>query len=115
MKHALLVAMLFAGVTTFAQTKSQIQSDTSPAQAQPGACIAVKSIGSHALRNYILIGVAGVLLSREQYQVVDAVNYPAKIGQKFHGSDLQTLASSGTKVAILEKHYTPENLHEACH
>jgi hypothetical protein len=65
--------------------------------------------------DFMLIGVAGALVSKEQFQVVDAVDYPAKIGQKFHGSDLQTISSSGTRVAILEKHYSSDELHQACH
>jgi hypothetical protein len=62
----------------------------------------------------MLIGVAGALISHQQYQVIDAVNYPAKIGQKYHGNDLQTISSSGTRVAILDKHYSTDELHRAC-
>ena len=62
----------------------------------------------------MLIGVAGALISREQYEVVDALNYPAKVGQKYHGNDLQTISAGGTKVAILDKHYTTDELHRAC-
>jgi hypothetical protein len=85
------------------------------AQQAAKGCMAVKPIGSHALRNVMLFGVAGALISHMQYQVVDAVDYPAKVGQKFHGNDLQTIQGSGTKVVLLAKHYSAEDLHMACH
>jgi len=78
------------------------------------ACMAVKPIGSHAFRNIVLFGAAGALISHEQYQVVDVMNYPSHVGQKYHGNDLQTIESSGTRIAILPKHYTAEDLHKAC-
>lgn len=77
-------------------------------------CIAVKSIGSHGFRNVLLGGVAGALISKEQYQVVKVSNYPAQIGQKFHGSDLKTLQDGGTKVIILPKKFAPEDIVKAC-
>jgi len=63
----------------------------------------------------MLAGVAGALISKKQYQVVDVVDYPAKIGQKFHGNDLQTLQTGGTKIVILDKKYSKEDLQRACH
>ena len=78
-------------------------------------CLAVRPIGSHALRNVILFGAAGALISHMQYEVVDAVDYPAKIGQKYHGNDLQTIQGNGTKVVLLDKHYSVDELHLACH
>lgn len=89
-----------------------------PAKANPQTstgCMAVKPIGTHALRNVMLLGVAGAFISHMQYQVVDAVDYPAKVGQKFHGNDLQTIQGSGTKVVLLAKHYSAEDLHMASH
>jgi len=80
----------------------------------PQPCLAVVEAGSHAFRNIMLGGIAGALVSKKQYKVVKAVNYPAKIGQKFHGSDLQMFSSSGTQVIILDKKYTPEMLEKAC-
>ena len=85
-----------------------------PAKPSETKCLAVKSIGSHAFRNIMLGGIAGALVSKEQYQVVDAVNYPAQSGQKFHGSDLATIQTSGTKVVILPKRFTPEDVRRAC-
>jgi hypothetical protein len=61
----------------------------------------------------MLFGVAGAIISKQQYAVVDAVNYPAKVGEKFHGNDLQTIANSA-RVVVLDKHYTPDDLHKAC-
>ena len=77
-------------------------------------CIAVKSVGSHAFRNIMLGGIAGALISKQQYEVVDAVGYPAHTGQKFHGNDLQAIQGNGTKVVILAKHYTAEDLRKSC-
>lgn len=129
MRYTLLVAVTLAALFGFAQQSAQPQSGGQPAptsstQPQSGAqpaptsskgCLAVSPIGSHAFRNIMLAGVAGALISKQQYQVVDVVNYPSRIGQKFHGNDLQTIQSSGTKVVILDKHYTPEDLQKACH
>lgn len=78
-------------------------------------CMAVRPVGSHAFRNVMLLGVAGAFISHEQYQVVDVVDYPSHVGQKYHGNDLQTIESGGAKVALLPKHYTAEDLHKACH
>ncbi len=88
---------------------------SAPVEAPSKGCIAVKPIGSHAVRNIMLAGVAGAIISKQQYQVIDAVGYPAKVGQKFHGNDLQTIQSSGTKVAILGTYYTDEDFQKACH
>lgn len=114
MKHALLVPVTLCALFSIAQESTQPQSTVQPAQTQARSCLAVRPIGSHAFRNIMLAGVAGALISKQQYQVVDATNYPARIGQKFHGSDLQTIGSTGTKVVILDKHYTVGDLHEAC-
>jgi hypothetical protein len=114
MKHVLLVPVTLCALLSFAQQAPQPQSIVQPAQTQARSCLAVKPIGSHALRNIMLAGVAGALISKQQYQVVDATNYPARVGQKFHGNDLQTIGSTGTKVVILDKHYTVGEMHEAC-
>ena len=106
---ALLVAALSA-TTSFAQSSSG-----QPVAEAPSGCVVVKSIGSHAFRNIMLAGVAGALVSKQQYEVVHIANYPARLGQKFHGNDLQTIQSSGIKVVILDKHYTGEDLQRACH
>ena len=110
MKTALLAALvLFIPAALSAQTPEAPKKLDAPK-----SCLAVKSAGSHALRNILLAGVAGALISKQQYQVVDAVNYPARPGQKFHGNDLQTIQSGGTKVVILDKNYSGEDLRKAC-
>jgi hypothetical protein len=116
MKHLLLASLTFCALFAVAQESAQPQSAAQAAQTQiqTRSCLAVKPIGSHAFRNIMLAGVAGALISKQQYQVVDATNYPARVGQKFHGNDLQTIGSTGTKVVILDKHYTVGDLHEAC-
>ncbi len=98
------------------QVTLSLAPELSKTNAQPfKGCLAVRPIGSHALRNVILFGAAGALISHMQYQVVDAVDYPAKIGQKYHGNDLQTIQGNGTKVVLLDKHYSVDELHMACH
>ena len=92
--------------------------DSKTADAKPAGsngCLAVKPIGSHAFRNIMLAGVAGALISKQQYQVVDVVDYPTHVGTKFHGNDLQTISSNGTKVVILDKKYKEEDVQKACH
>ena len=74
----------------------------------------MKDAGSHAFRNIMLAGVVGALVSKKQYQVVYAADYPAKIGQKLHGNDLQILQTGGTRIVILDKKYTADDLHKAC-
>ncbi len=101
------------------EAKAKTQSADQKTATQPAAgskgCLAVKPIGSHAFRNIMLAGVAGALISKQQYQVVDVVDYPTSVGTKFHGNDLQTITSNGTKVVILDKHYKEEDLKKACH
>jgi hypothetical protein len=89
--------------------KSETRSDQTPKK----GCVSVKPIGSHAVRNIMLFGVAGAIVSKQQYEVVDVKDYPARLGEKFHGNDLQTMSST-TKVVVLDKHPTPEDLHKAC-
>jgi hypothetical protein len=114
MKHLRLVPIMLAALGSVAQQSAQPQSGSQLLETQPRSCLAVRSIGSHAFRNIMLVGVAGALISKQQYEVVDEVNYPARLGQKFHGNDLQTIQASGAKVVILDKHYTAEELHLAC-
>jgi hypothetical protein len=101
-----------------ADTKAAPKSDLKAADAKPAGangCLAVKPIGSHAFRNIMLAGVAGALISKQQYQVVDVVDYPSHVGTKLHGNDLQTISSNGTKVVILDKKYKEEDVQKACH
>ena len=111
---AVAAILVLGGTFGFAQQPAEPQSTGQSNQSSPKSCMAVKPIGSHAFRNIMLAGVAGALISKQQYQVVDVVNYPAKVGQKFHGNDLQTIGSTGTKIVILDKHYGADDLHKAC-
>lgn len=88
---------------------------TTDTSARSKGCMAVRPIGSHAFRNIMLLGVAGALISHQQYEVVDVLDYPTHIGHKYHGSDLQTIETSGTRIVVLDKHYTSDDLHKACH
>jgi hypothetical protein len=114
MKHLLLVPIMLVALASVAQQPLQPQPSGQLAQSEPKTCLAVRPVGSHAFRNVMLFGVAGALMSKQQYEVVDAVEYPARVRQKFHGNDLQTIQSSGTKVVILDKNYTTGELHMAC-
>src|SRR5882762_10137010 len=103
MRYVCLVAAILAiAAPTFAQSAASTQPQT-PAAAAPApvasrGCLAVADAGSHAFRNIIIGGLAGALVSKKQYKVVDAKDYPAHIGQKFHGNDLQTIQTSGTRI-----------------
>lgn len=107
MKGLLLSLLLITSVSMLAQTPA-------PTSNKPASCLAVVDAGSHGLRNFMLGGIAGALLSKKQYKIVAAVGYPAKVGQKMHGSDLQTLQVGGTRIMILDKKYTKEELRSAC-
>jgi hypothetical protein len=106
------LVMLVTVPTAVAQQTTQA-APPQPASTSKG-CLAVVDAGSHAFRNIMLGGIAGALVSKKQYKVVDAVDYPSKIGQKFHGNDLQTLQNGGTRVVILDKKYSADELHKAC-
>jgi hypothetical protein len=138
MRHVFLVIVMLATASGFGQMPAQTQSaqtqsaqpqavqtqppsettpsvppSAPPAQTAKKGCLAVKSIGSHAVRNIMLFGVAGAIVSKQQYAVVDSIGYPARVGEKLHGADLQAI-SNATKVVVLDKHYSPADLHEAC-
>ena len=100
------------GQANQADQANQVQSSTPPTNK---GCLAVQSIGSHGFRNIMLGGIAGALLSKEQYKVVALTDYPANIGDKFHGNDLQTIQSSGAKVVVLGKKAKKEEIAKACH
>ncbi len=98
-----------------APDKDTVKPQAPTAAAASKGCLAVKPIGSHVFRNVMLLGVTGALISKQQYKVMDAVDYPAPVGAKFHGDDLMTISSNGTKVVILNKHYKEEDLQKSCH
>jgi hypothetical protein len=82
----------------------QPQPQAESIQSHPKGCIAVQPIGTHAIRNIALFGVAGAFVSKGQYKVVDVTGYPARVGQKYHGNDLQTIQGGGARVVLLSKH-----------
>lgn len=76
-----------------AQQLNPQQSDTQSQSAvsKPARCIAVKELGSHALRNGNPANPAEELISKNEYEVIDVVNYPDarfQIGRRFHGHEL---------------------------
>ena len=118
MKLSLLaIAFLLFALSAFSKQVAPTPPTASapPAVLQSKGCLAVKDAGSHAFRNIMLGGVAGAIVSKKQYQVVDVVDYPARVGQKFHGNDLQTLQNGGTRIVILDKKYSQDELKKACH
>jgi hypothetical protein len=115
-----IIAVTLAAALSAAQQPGQPPQPVQPQpqaesiQSHPKGCIAVQPIGTHAIRNIALFGVAGAFVSKEQYKVVDVTDYPARVGQKYHGNDLQTVQGGGAKVVLLSKHYTQDELHKAC-
>jgi hypothetical protein len=85
-----------------------------PGKPEAKGCIAVSPVGSHAFRNIMLGGIAGAIVSKKQYKVVGVTDYPAHIGQKFHGNDLQTIQANGVKIVVLDKKYTQGEVQAAC-
>jgi hypothetical protein len=80
----------------------------------PRRCIALQELGSHVVRNMLLTGGAAGLISKDEYKVVAVIGYPARIGQKFHANDLPRIQGNGTKVVLLDKHFTQYDLRKAC-
>jgi len=108
-----LTFLLAAAVPLSAQQQSVQQASTQQPTQQPKGCLTVVNAGSHAFRNIMLGGLAGAVISKAQYKVVDSVNYPAHEGQKFHGNDLQTMQAEGVRVTVLDKKYTEEDVAKA--
>jgi hypothetical protein len=110
LRMSILIAITMASLLTCFGEQPGIQ----PTPTIQKSCLVVRPIGSHAVRNTLIFGLAGAVISKQQYQVVDAVNYPAKIKQKFHGSDLQAISSS-TRIVILDKKdMSLEDAHKGC-
>jgi PEGA domain len=73
-----------------------------PAAPQSSQCVIVKHEGSHAVRNALLFGGVGAVVSKERYQVVDS-NVPGlSRGRKMHGDELQA-RTQGVKVLVIDK------------
>jgi hypothetical protein len=84
-----------------------------PTQTTTKGCLAVKSVGSHIMRNFILFGTIGAIVSKEQYVVVGSVDYPATVGAKYHGDYLMAV-SKEAKVVVLNNFSTPDDMRKAC-
>jgi hypothetical protein len=104
-----LLSVVACSLFALAQ-QAQVQPAVVQQTSQPKACLTVVDVGSHAFRNIMLGGIAGAVVSKTQYKVVDSVNYPAHEGQKFHGNDLQTIEAGGVHVTVLDKKYTPSDV-----
>jgi hypothetical protein len=107
---------LISSATVGAQNFSSAANAAKPSSAaeQSKSCIAAKPAGSHAFRNIIFLGVAGAIVSKEQYKVMAVRDYPTHVGAKFHGNDLRTIQNSGTRVVILDKHAKSRDAAKAC-
>jgi len=101
--YILLLASVLSPCLLGQENPPQNAKDKATTSAPSNSCIAVKPIGSHAFRNIMLAEVAGAIVRKQQYKVVDVANYVSKVGQKYHGNDLQTIQTSGTKVIIIDK------------
>src|SRR5713226_1663763 len=107
-------AMRIEAQSRFDGSLTQCAGQPSPQTTQQAkSCLTVVNAGSHAFRNIMLGGIAGAVISKAQYKVIDSVNYPAHEGQKFHGNDLQTMQTAGVHVTIVDKTYTQEDLAKA--
>jgi len=116
MKKTLLATILLT-VTAFSQQPAQPQQQQSPAQASTQAkpCVIAKHEGSHAFRHMKLLGVAGAVISKERYKVLESNVSGITPGEKMHGDELQT-RTQGAKVVVVKKGNDTELLsaREAC-
>lgn len=115
MKKTLLATILLT-VTAFAQQPAQPQQQSptqSPTQARP--CVIAQHEGSHAFRNMMLLGVAGAVISKERYKVLESNVAGITPGEKMHGDELQA-RTQGAKVVVVKKGKDTELLsaREAC-
>ena len=116
MKHISLISAFLLCSTAFGQqsaqpkeqaqvpAQSQAQSPT-PAQGKP--CVIVQHEGGHAFRNVMLLGVAGAVISKERYKVVESNVAGITLGEKMHGDELQA-RTQGAKVLVLRKNNKDE-------
>ncbi len=115
MKKILLATILLT-VMAFAQQPAQPQQQSQsqpPAQSKP--CVIVQHEGSHAFRNMMLLGVAGAVISKERYKVLESNVAGIKPDDKMHGDELQA-RTQGAKVVVVKKNNADELVpaHEAC-
>jgi hypothetical protein len=106
MKKMLLLPILLTGMA-FAQQSAQPQQSQSQPPAQPKPCVIVEHEGSHAFRNVMLLGVAGAVISKERYKVLESNVAGISPGDKMHGEELQA-RTQGAKVVVVKKNKTDE-------
>jgi hypothetical protein len=115
MKKTPLVTILLTAMA-FAQQPAQPQQQSqSQPTAQPKQCVIVQHEGSHAFRNFMLLGVAGAVISKERYKVLESNVAGTKPGDKMHGDELQA-RTQGAKVVVVKTNKTDElvSAREAC-
>jgi hypothetical protein len=106
MKKMLLLPILLTGMA-FAQQSAQPQQSQSQPPAQPKQCVIVEHEGSHAFRNVMLLGVAGAVISKERYKVLESNVAGISPGDRMHGEELQA-RTQGAKVVVVKKNKTDE-------
>jgi hypothetical protein len=112
----ILVATILLTVMAFAQQPAQPQQQNqSQPPAQPKPCVIVQHEGSHAFRNMMLLGVAGAVISKERYKVLESNVAGIKPDDKMHGDELQA-RTQGAKVVVVRTSKTDELVpaREAC-
>jgi hypothetical protein len=115
MKKMLLPTILLT-VMAFAQQPAQPQHESeSRPPTQPKPCVIVLHEGSHAFRNVMLLGVAGAVISKERYKVLESNVAGIKSDEKMHGDELQA-RTQGAKVVVVKKDKGDElvSAREAC-
>ena len=128
MKHISLIPAFFLCAMVFGQqqpkeqpqvpaqgqppAQSQQQSST-PAQSKP--CVIVQHEGGHTFRNVMLLGVAGAVISKERYKVIESNVAGLAPGEKMHGDELQA-RTQGAKVVVVKKNSQDElqSARDAC-
>ena len=111
-----LLATILLTVTAFAQQPAQPQQQSqSQAPAQTKQCVIAQHEGSHAFRNVMLLGVAGAVISKERYKVLESNVAGITPGEKMHGDELQA-RTQGAKVVVVKKNNDSElrSAREAC-
>jgi len=112
------MAILMLSVTVFAQQPSASEQQThppaqAPAPATVKPCVIVQHEGGHTLRNVMLLGVVGAVISKERYKVVESNVAGLNPGEKMHGDELQA-RTQGTKVVVMGKKEALAEARNAC-